>query len=323
MEFGMLIQDAMERVKGIEYETFSTSLKLPESIVKEEESSFKRDGIIGKAATKTEMGRQIREELAKKSGKEMDLGGDVTFMFDLEKNSVSVAINPVFLLCKYRKLKRGISQTRWDKYDNSVEGFIVKAAEELYNSTNAFLHGAGREDVDVRMLGDGRICTVEIVEPKKRDVDAREYEKKVKELSGGDVELVVIGQVPREYVWIAKEAHFEKEYEAEVEFEKELSEEELKKILGIGELLQQTPVRVQHRRADLVRKRNVLGIELLEKNGKGARFRIKTQAGTYIKELINGDEGRTKPSFAEIAGCKARCITLDVIKVHEYISDWW
>lgn len=323
MDYEQLITSAVESAKGIEYESFTTSLRLPESAAKEEENVFKRDGIIGKEALKTRMGREVREKIEKISGKKMDLNGDIVFKFDLDSGTVGIEIKPLFLLCKYRKLVRGISQTRWDKYDSSVEGFIVDAAEELYGCTNAFLHGSGREDVDVRMLGDGRICVVEIVEPRKRSVDAKMLEERVRKISQGAVELRVIRQVGNEYVWITKEAHFDKEYEAEVEFNREIDEEMLGRITAIRAVEQRTPLRVKHRRADMVRKKHVLNIEVCEKNEKRIKFRIKTEAGTYIKELISGDDGRTRPSFAEAAGCTAKCTSLDVINVYEYISEWW
>ena len=31
-------------------------------------------------------------------------------------------------------------------------------------------------------------------------------------------------------------------------------------------------------------------------------FRVETQAGTYVKEFVNGDFGRTRPSVANLLG---------------------
>ena len=44
-------------------------------------------------------------------------------------------------------------------------------------------------------------------------------------------------------------------------------------------------------------------------------FEIISQGGTYIKELINGDEGRTSPSFSEIFETYLVCKELDVLEV--------
>lgn len=42
---------------------------------------------------------------------------------------------------------------------------------------------------------------------------------------------------------------------------------------------------------------------------------VKTQGGLYIKELISGDDNRTKPSVCDILGVKSICKQLDVIEV--------
>ncbi len=322
MDLDILARKAISLAEGVEYSTFSTSVDITDELLKEEENGFKSAGVFGKVAVKTRINREFRELIEKQSGKKQDKDGDVNFMLHVAGPTVSVTINPLFLLCKYNKLSRELSQTRWDKY-KSVEGYVVDAAMEMFGCSNAFLHGAGREDVDVRMLGDGRLCVVEIVEPKNRNVDLREYERRVNEISNGAVELHVIRPVGREYVWIVKEAGFVKEYEAKVEFEREVSDEELKRICHIDRIEQQTPLRVKHRRADLERIRRIYEIECIERQANTARFKIKTEAGTYIKELVTSDGGRTRPSFAGTVGCNAKCVSLDVIKVYEYISEWW
>ncbi|MGC8812345.1 MAG: tRNA pseudouridine(54/55) synthase Pus10, partial [Candidatus Aenigmatarchaeota archaeon] len=50
-------------------------------------------------------------------------------------------------------------------------------------------------------------------------------------------------------------------------------------------------------------------------------LKVKAEAGLYIKELITGDEGRTKPSVQEILGNKVKKINLDVIKIH--VKKFW
>jgi len=39
---------------------------------------------------------------------------------------------------------------------------------------------------------------------------------------------------------------------------------------------------------------------------------VEAEAGTYIKELISGDEGNTEPSLADVLGAEANCVQLDV-----------
>ena len=42
------------------------------------------------------------------------------------------------------------------------------------------------------------------------------------------------------------------------------------------------------------------------------------QAGTYIKEFVHGDGGRTQPNLAALVGCSgaAEVLALDVLQVH-------
>lgn len=51
-------------------------------------------------------------------------------------------------------------------------------------------------------------------------------------------------------------------------------------------------------------------------------FRLETQAGTYVKEFIHGDFGRTKPSLRDLLGLttgEVDIIELDV----EYVNMEW
>jgi tRNA pseudouridine synthase 10 len=40
---------------------------------------------------------------------------------------------------------------------------------------------------------------------------------------------------------------------------------------------------------------------------------LTTQAGTYIKEFIHGDFGRTNPNLGSILNCTADILQLDVL----------
>ena len=82
--------------------------------------------------------------------------------------------------------------------------------------------------------------------------------------------------VKRGFVEAVTESHLDKEYTAEVEFEKEVTEEELAKIAGLKGVVieQQTPKRVMHRRADLVRKRKIVELKILNRSDDGKPRRL-------------------------------------------------
>ena len=70
------------------------------------------------------------------------------------------------------------------------------------------------------------------------------------------------------------------------------------------------------RRANLLRKRVVKEIKWRRLGPKRIELRVRAQAGTYIKELISGDNHRTYPSVSELLGVKAKVKELDVIEIH-------
>ena len=91
--------------------------------------------------------------------------------------------------------------------------------------------------------------------------------------------------------------------------------EHIASLVGVT-LAQQTPQRVAHRRADKVRKRQVVSIENIFVEGDEAQMDVRVESGTYVKELVHSDEGRTTPSVAEKLGLQCEVVWLDVNDVH-------
>jgi tRNA pseudouridine synthase 10 len=44
-------------------------------------------------------------------------------------------------------------------------------------------------------------------------------------------------------------------------------------------------------------------------------LRLTTSAGTYVKEFVHGDMGRTEPNVGMLLGCDADILQLDVADV--------
>jgi tRNA pseudouridine synthase 10 len=89
----------------------------------------------------------------------------------------------------------------------------------------------------------------------------------------------------------------------------------LKKSLSGAVIMQQTPRRVAHRRADLVREKYIYKTDVKRLTPNRFEIKIRCQGGLYIKELVTGDEGRTVPSVTEILKAKAIPLELDVLGV--------
>ena len=80
---------------------------------------------------------------------------------------------------------------------------------------------------------------------------------------------------------------------------------------------QRTPQRVEHRRADLVRKRTIYWVKAENIGEDTFELTLETESGTYVKEFVSGDEGRTQPNFSDTLGTKCVVETLDVIAIND------
>ncbi len=85
-------------------------------------------------------------------------------------------------------------------------------------------------------------------------------------------------------------------------------------MLKIGELEihQQTPIRVMHRRSMAVRKRKIYYLQPYWINSHFFLLELQTAAGTYIKEFVHGDLGRTRPNVGELLQSRTDILQLDV-----------
>lgn len=68
------------------------------------------------------------------------------------------------------------------------------------------------------------------------------------------------------------------------------------------EIQQNTPLRVLHRRSSEIRIRHILSLSSCRINDHWFRLRMSTSAGTYVKEFVHGDCGRTSPSISSLLG---------------------
>ena len=244
----------------------------------------------------------------------------------------------VFLEGRYRKLARDLPQTvffcpvckghprrrkkcaRCEGFGkltrDSVQELVGWVAGKAFGTRKHVFHGAGREDVDVRMLGRGRPFVLELVEPKIFDVDLAALEAEINRRNEGRLEVQGLHWTEKSRIAILKETPHAKEYEALVELEGEVAPEKLSLLAGRRlEVTQHTPDRVAHRRAEKDRLRWI-EFRALELEEPGLlRVRLSTQHGTYVKEVLSGEGGNTQPSLASLLGVPCRCRELDVLAI--------
>lgn len=258
----------------------------------------------------------------------------LSFVVDFCTNDLRLHVRSVYVYGRYRKLERGIPQTRWPcracrgrgcptceysgkQYPTSVEEIIAAPLVRVTGATTASLHGAGREDIDARMVGDGRPFVLELHAPRWRQVDLTDCRRAVNVEAKGRVEVSPLCFVHRSAVAWVKEVSATKTYEARVRLESPVKQEKLDRALAalVGEIDQETPLRVSHRRADKLRVRTLHEAQGNLENEVTATVRLRGDGGLYIKELVSGDAGRTRPSLSERLGIAAQVVELDVLEV--------
>jgi tRNA pseudouridine synthase 10 len=326
---------AIEAQSEWEYSTSLVGTRMSGLLAENEELLLADGGSTHAEPFKSELNREVGKLIAAKTGKQVDLKNpDIVFHLNLENGEVELQVASIFIYGRYRKLVRGIPQTRWPcrvcrgegcprcsgtgrMYQESVDELIRPAVLVAALASDTTFHGAGREDVDARMLGTGRPFIVEAVSPRRRTIDLVKLQEEINRQAADKVEVGKLEMVGGDLVEKLKNAAFEKTYQALVSLGSEVPEEKLKSVLKelVGSIDQRTPTRVSHRRADKLRVRNVYSADLNEVSGRSIRITIRGDSGLYIKELISGDSGRTLPSLADSLGVDAVVEELDVINV--------
>ena len=322
---------------GIEFDTFLVGSKIDKDIQKRDEELSEKFN-LSVETIKKEVNRLIGLGIWERFDKEAEFESqDIVFSIDLlEDPIVRIQINPLYIEGRYNKLKRGIPQTKWPcskckgrgceecnftgkQYPESVEELISEHFLRLTKGREAKFHGAGREDIDVLMLGSGRPFVLEIKEPKIRKLDLAKLEDEINKINEGKTSYHNLHVCERRRKAEIKQSSPDtyKVYNALVKCDGAFDKDKLEELTKLNEIHQQTPLRVLRRRADKVRIKRVLDLSYEIIDDCTFNMRIKTEGGLYIKELISGDEGRSHPNVGEILGVNAICEQLDVIEVSE------
>jgi tRNA pseudouridine synthase 10 len=309
------VDEAADKLKGYEYSTFAVGTKPGTEIVKREEEVWESAGIEHCEPFRSECNREFGKALLQKIQREVDeKNPDILVMLDLGAWKVELVVRSVFVSGFYKKLVRGIPQTKWDMYPVTVEDIIAKPFMKALEGGGHSLHAAGREDIDARCL-DWRPFVLEIEKPRKRKADLKKMAAAVNKTN--KVEVGRLAYSDRNHVIKVKEMRHDKEYRLLVEFENEPDKGKLKQLTKlVGKIEQQTPARVMHRRADLTRVRRVKSLKWRKVKGRRYEIQIRGDAGLYAKEFVHGDGGRTQPSVAEFLGVPAKVLELDVVKIY-------
>uniref|UniRef100_A0A8D3BHK5 tRNA pseudouridine synthase Pus10 n=1 Tax=Scophthalmus maximus TaxID=52904 RepID=A0A8D3BHK5_SCOMX len=236
----------------------------------------------------------------------------------------------VFVAGRYNKFCRSLPQTPWlidgeRRMESSVEELIAAPVLSTFRAEGFNFSSSGREDVDVRTLGNGRPFAMELLNPHRSRLSRMEMKQLQQTINESSDKIRVrdLQIVTRDAMSRMKEGEEEKtkSYTALVWTRRPIQREDISFIGDIKELTldQKTPLRVLHRRALAVRQRVVHSMNVHFLDPHHFHLRLKTQAGTYIKEFVHGDFGRTKPNLCELLRTDADILELDVESVD---VDW-
>lgn len=342
------IDDYADRVvdslADLEFETYQVGTRTPPLVEENERLLRESAGLPEDAgeAFKSEYNREVGKRVGERTGAEVDFTRpDVQILVDLEADAVDVTVNSAFVYGRYRKLERGIPQTKWPcrecsgtgeragdpcphcdgtgyRYPESVEQLTAPPVVEAMDGTSAKFHGAGREDIDARMLGTGRPFVIEVEAPRRRFPDLDDLAAAIEEYAGETVAVEGLRLATYEMVERVKSLDASKRYRAEVEFREPVGEDDLRAAideLDGATIRQGTPGRVDHRRAKKVRERFVYDAAVTRADETHATVEIHGEGGLYVKELVSSDGGRTEPSLAGLLGVDAYVTHLDVLAV--------
>uniref|UniRef100_A0A672G2B8 tRNA pseudouridine synthase Pus10 n=1 Tax=Salarias fasciatus TaxID=181472 RepID=A0A672G2B8_SALFA len=236
----------------------------------------------------------------------------------------------VFVAGRYNKFCRSLPQTPWlidgeRRMESSVEELIAAPILSGFRADGFNFSSSGREDVDVRTLGNGRPFAMELLNP-HRSSFSRVQMKQLQEAinaSSDKIRVRDLQVVSREAMSRMKEGEEEKtkSYTALVWTQKTIRREDIRFIDDIKDLTldQKTPLRVLHRRALAVRQRVIHSMSTRFLDPHHFYLGLKTQAGTYIKEFVHGDFGRTTPNLCQLLSSDTDILELDVESVD---VDW-
>ena len=252
---------------------------------------------------------------------------NISKIFSIKEISSNININfsllptALYISGNYIKLSREIGQNHFDRIFNisSVDEEIKKYFSKIFKNSEKddFIFSAsGREDRNVRMLGSGRNFIYEIFNSKKKF--GLNFDK-IKEEFNCESKLVKIKNLKisskSEYNKIKKEENAKiKKYLAVIYTSKKIEKNVINNLIKDNlDINQITPIRVLHQRAYKERKKQIISLKEIEKiNDHFIIIEIIASAGTYIKEFINGDLGRTFPNLGSLLDCECDILQLDV-----------
>ncbi|MFN3804287.1 MAG: tRNA pseudouridine(54/55) synthase Pus10 [Pyrobaculum sp.] len=301
----------VKALEGLEYESFLVGTVAPRQVLEREAEIVKKFMLTTGESIKHEINRRVGREALRLVGSKVDKHRpQVVVNIDIATGAVFVTRNPLLVEGLYLKLSRRMSQVK--KFGEVKTSLFerLQYIREVFGGVDYVIHAAGREDVDVRMLGSGRPVVVEVKQPAR-------YKAAVPPLVGRDLVFIPKKLTDRAEVRRLKERAKVsiKLYRALVASDRPVGDLSILSTLQGRAVTQLTPRRIKRRSPKSKRTRMVYEMAWRQITPHVFELYIRCQGGLYVKEFIHGDGGRTTPSVAEVLNTYLEVLELDVLAV--------
>jgi len=245
----------------------------------------------------------------------------------------------IYIGGRYCKFSRALPQSPWiadleieATANNSVSEKITTILKYFCRASSTRFISCGREDIDVRMLGNGRPFAVQLLDAKSvqwlRGEKMAENLKYLQNEINKDTDIFVgelfqVNSQEAEKLNVGVEEK-RKLYSALCFSTVPLTKELLDKLEQSTPLTiqQNTVVRVLKRRPLHERPRDIYTMRTFQIDDYHFLLKLETQAGTYIKEFVHGDFGRTRPCVGEIMGIEPNQVDILELDVESVDLPW-
>ena len=230
-EAPLLAELIKEEIGDRECSRLQLGARIPKDQTEAEDHLRKRFGAGGSAPLKSSLVEEVARQLNDLGdGKNLVLEKpEILALIDVLTLTVELDIRSHYIYGRYRKLERGIPQTKWPclackgrgwekcdqtglQYKSSVQGLSGDPLLEMFVSQEHAFHGMGREDIDVRCLGRGRPFVIEMKKPVKRGIDNEIIMEAINSSAEGRIEVSDIRPSNRSEVVRVKDTPAEKSY---------------------------------------------------------------------------------------------------------------
>lgn len=230
-EVDLLSDLIVEAIEGREATRLQIGARFPKDQTEEEDLNRKRFGAAGSEALKAALVQEVGNAVLERTDglTLVQENPDILAIIDVMTLTVDLDVRSVYLYGRYRKLQRGIPQTRWPcrackgrgcercngtglQYATSVQQLVADPLCDLLGADDDAFHGMGREDIDVRCLGRGRPFVVELKSPFRRNIDPETAMAAINLAAKGALEVTSLRPSSRKEVVRVKDTPAEKSY---------------------------------------------------------------------------------------------------------------